>query len=244
MTWWDGWRCESHSSYTGTPTGCDLQQHDPASCGDCTSINTLKLQHCLRQPSMAPTKTCSDTETTQSGNGNAWVVRKRKRIKGWVGDGVLLGWDGGDGQQMTWSRYRAAAIWLLRGVKLWLFRTYLVWSAAGCEQSFWCDSFFSLFQWLCGAGTWPGPRDTYITEPWQLHIYKNTQHTQRWLQFYCHRVLLHWSPSLLKDNKGQPVKQAVSYCLLPGDIAGIRKARTNLGKFLLSFKKNPFTFWW
>lgn len=62
---------------------------------------------------------------------------------------------------------------------------------------------FSLFLSLCHAATLPGPRDTYITGPWQLHTYTNRQrHTEWWLQAFCCWVLVYWSSSLLKDNKG------------------------------------------
>ena len=80
-----GSRCEPHFGHTGTSTGCDPWQQDPTSCGDCTSINTLK-PHCRpRQPSMAPTKPRCDTKTTQLENRNAWVEKRKGRVgaRGW-----------------------------------------------------------------------------------------------------------------------------------------------------------------
>ena len=77
-----GSRCEPYLDHTGTLTGCDPWQQDPTSCGDFTSINTLK-RHRLPQQPHGPTKPGPDTKTTQLENRNAWV----KKRKGWVGEG-------------------------------------------------------------------------------------------------------------------------------------------------------------
>lgn len=91
---------------------------------------------------------------------------------------------------------------------------------------------------LFGAMTQPKHRDAYITEPWQLHTYTNTQ---------THRVLAPW---LLLPGLGplifliaeeqwegsQSNRPSDSYCLLPNNIAGSRTGRTNLS---MSPQKSP-----
>lgn len=120
-----------------------------------TSITTLKLHQRLWQPSSAPTKTCSDTETTQLWNRYAWVVEK----EGLSGRWLMSGWDRG---------CRVGAIWLF-------------------SQHFWFEvlrvvnktldvTAFSLsFSGFVVQGPDQGPLHTRITEPWQQHIYVNTQ---------------------------------------------------------------------
>lgn len=85
---------------------------------------------------------------------------------------------------------------------LWLLMACLLSSDAGFWKGPLRWQFFSLTLFLFGAMTQPRHRDTYISEPWQLHTYTNMQtHRECWLHGFCYQVLVHWSSSLLKNNE-------------------------------------------
>lgn len=144
---------------------------------------------------------CMSWEKEGQGGSEGWC---------WCGRGQFK-------KQIIWCRSWAVATWLLGGLYgLWLSGTVCSKVMQVLKRPSEVTA-FSLFLSLCGAGTRLGPWDTYITGPWQLHTYTSTQtHTELRLQAFCCRVLVHWSSSLLKDNKraaSQTGRQSVSQLL-------------------------------
>lgn len=163
-----------------------------------------------RQPSVAPTKPCCDTKTTQLENRNAWVEKSKD----------CVGAQGGGGEQREGLRNKSFDA----GAEQRPFdcsENYMDCDFQGLFALKWCRFWKGPLKWQLFLsfsprvvqGPRPGPRDTYITGPWQLHT-RTHKHTQS-----CGSkpfVAGSWStdlPRWWRTIRGQPVKQAVSQLL-------------------------------
>lgn len=138
-----------------------------------------------------PTKRCSDTKTTQLENRNAWV-EKRKGLSG------REGWHLGGMEELGNKWFDAETEqWPFDSLEDYMHCDFQGMFALKCCRTWKDPQMWQLFLSFCRfvVQKWPGPRDTYITGPWQLHTYMNT----------ARRVL---APSLLSPGPGPLISLA------------------------------------